>query len=661
MNKSDTTSGDTVISARQLIKTYKGKVKALDGLDLDVSRGDLFGLVGPDGAGKSTALKILAGVLAATSGEALLFGKPVEQARHLIGYVPQNCALYPELTVDESLAYEAGLHNVAEDVFQKLRQTHLERMGLARFGNRLTAKLSGGMRQNLALCCALVSQPKLILLDEPTTGLDPIARRELWQTLIALTEEGVTTVIATPFLDEAERCSRVALMYQGKVHQCGSPKELQADLGLRRLQVNIENIDEISKKISLSDNIVDVFPFGDHIEVLAKDSAAALSQIESVAGANQLTSHESAPTMENVFVMRLRQLGLKEIEAPPFKATEHRVESATSNSATNNSAASNSAILAEKLVKRYDDFTAVDNLSLDIKYGEIYGLLGANGAGKTTTIKMLCGLLAPTSGQVSLAGESSNLRSRDVRRKVGYMSQKFTLYEGLTVLENLEFYASIYELPRAARKPQIEWGLAACGLAHMANSLVGMLPLGWKQRVAFAAAVMHDPRVIFLDEPTAGVDPLARRQIWRTIRDFAKRGAAILVTTHYLDEAEYCNRLSFVSASKMVAEGTPSAIKADHDGELFEVICNQPDQSQRIFRALSQQLEPWRVSLFGTALHVLLDSSPNGSHIDMSQLISVLEREGLQEQEIRPIKFSLEDAFIEKVQQRSTSVPGGRA
>lgn len=279
MNKSDTTSGDTVISARQLIKTYKGKVKALDGLDLDVSKGDLFGLVGPDGAGKSTALKILAGVLAATSGEALLFGKPVEQARHLIGYVPQNCALYPELTVDESLAYEAGLHNVAEDVFQKLRQTHLERMGLARFGNRLTAKLSGGMRQNLALCCALVSQPKLILLDEPTTGLDPIARRELWQTLIALTEEGVTTVIATPFLDEAERCSRVALMYQGKVHQCGSPKELQADLGLRRLQVNIENIDEISKKIALSDNIVDVFPFGYHIEVLAKDSAAALSQI----------------------------------------------------------------------------------------------------------------------------------------------------------------------------------------------------------------------------------------------------------------------------------------------------------------------------------------------------------------------------------------------
>ncbi|CAN5390469.1 ATP-binding cassette domain-containing protein [soil metagenome] len=565
MNKSDSVNSELVVAARQLIKTYKGGVKALDGFDLEVAKGDLFGLVGPDGAGKSTALKILAGVLPADSGDALLFGKSIEQGRRLIGYVPQNCALYPELTVDESLAYEAGLHNVPEEVFQKLRQTHLERMGLSRFGGRLTSKLSGGMRQNLALCCALVSQPKLILLDEPTTGLDPIARRELWQTLLSLTEEGVTTIIATPFLDEAERCSRVALMYQGKVHECGPPKQLQEALGLRRLHITIKSasdnngfvIDEISKKIALSDNIIDVYPFGDHLEILAKDASAALNQVKEVAGVHQSASldcAESAPSMENVFVMRLRQLGLKELATPPFVSASSAAESKSSGS----------AITAQNLIKRFDDFTAVDSLNLDIKYGEIYGLLGANGAGKTTTIKMLCGLLAPTSGQVALAGESSDLRSRDVRRKVGYMSQKFTLYEGLTILENLEFYAGISELPMAKRKQQVAWGLASCGLADMANSLVGSLPLGWKQRVAFSAAVMHDPRVIFLDEPTAGVDPLARRQIWRTIRDFAQRGAAVLVTTHYLDEAEYCNRLSFVSASKMVAEGTPTAIKAGH-------------------------------------------------------------------------------------------------
>lgn len=634
---------EVVVSARQLCKNYKG-VKALDGLDLEVGRGDLFGLVGPDGAGKSTALKILAGVLKASAGEAQVFGKSASAARSLVGFVPQNCALYPELTVDESLAYEAGLHRVADDVFQKLRQKHLERMGLAQFGSRLTSKLSGGMRQNLALCCALVSQPKLILLDEPTTGLDPIARRELWQTLVSLAEEGVTTIIATPFLDEAERCSRIALMYQGKIHQSGTPEELQESLALRRLTITINTLSEqssgsqisaLSEKIALSDNIVDIYPFGDHIEVLAKDGPAALNQIESASGAGKLNCHESTPTMENVFVMRLRALGLKELIPPAFPPVNSNLNSAAT-----------SAIRATNLVKRYGDFTAVDDLSLDIKYGEIYGLLGANGAGKTTTIKMLCGLLAPTAGQVSLAGESGSLRSRDLRRKIGYMSQKFTLYDGLTVAENLEFYSAIYELPRARRKQQLDWALATCGLAHMASSLVGSLPLGWKQRIAFGAAVMHDPQVIFLDEPTAGVDPLARRQIWRSIRDFAKRGAAILVTTHYLDEAEYCNRLCFVSASRMVTEGTPTAIKSQHSGELFELVCDHAGQTQKAFAALATELEPWRISIFGKALHVLLDDS----QADLPKVRALLSSSGLATVELRAIKFSLEDAFIAKVQ-----------
>ncbi len=648
-----------VVAVHQLFKTYKGGVKALDGLDLEVNKGDLFGLVGPDGAGKSTALKILAGVLKASGGEALVFDRPASAARSLVGFVPQNCALYPELTVDESLAYEAGLHNVAPDVFQKLRQKHLKRMGLAPFGDRLSSKLSGGMRQNLALCCALVSQPQLILLDEPTTGLDPIARRELWQTLVALAEDGVTTIIATPFLDEAERCTRIALMYQGKIHQSGSPQELQSALALRRLEITLPStnsednnglkIGELSEKIALSDNIVDVYPFGDHIEVLAKDAMAALTQIENASGVDQLNCHESSPTMENVFVMRLRELGLKELTPPQFPV----VRSPVINKSEQNA---DSAISAQDLVKQYGDFTAVDGLSLDIKYGEIYGLLGANGAGKTTTIKMLCGLLAPTSGLVSLAGESTSLRSRELRRKIGYMSQKFTLYDGLTVAENLEFYSAIYELPRARRKQQVDWALAACGLAHMGSSLVGSLPLGWKQRIAFGAAVMHDPEVIFLDEPTAGVDPLARRQIWSSIRDFAKRGAAILVTTHYLDEAEYCNRLSFVSASKMVAEGTPTEIKSEHNGELFELVCQDASQSQKAFSALATELEPWRISVFGKALHVLLDRA----QADVPKVKALLATAGLPDVELRAIKFSLEDAFIAKVQSVNNHVGGLR-
>ncbi len=633
---------EKVISTSGLSKAYKGKVKALDGFNLEVNQGDLFGLVGPDGAGKSTALKILAGIMEASAGEATVFGEKPSAVRGQIGYVPQNCALYPELTVDESLQYEAGLHNVDRATFEKLRATHLERMGLAKFGSRLTSKLSGGMRQNLALCCALVSQPKLILLDEPTTGLDPIARRELWQTLITLTTEGVTTVIATPFLDEAERCSRIALMYEGKIHQCGSPEELQNALGLRRLEILVKGADSravsaLSDKLaSHSENIVDLYPFGDHLEILAKDGKVALEEVGSAFGddTSSLISHETTPSMENVFVMRLRELGLKEVQPPAFPALGQSREGA---------AEAGSAIKAQNLIKSFGAFKAVDDLSLDIKYGEIYGLLGANGAGKTTTIKMLCGLLSPTSGKVTLAGESSSLRSRDVRRKIGYMSQKFTLYDGLTVFENLQFYAGIYELPLSKRKQQLNWALAACGLAETRDVVVGSLPLGWKQRIAFGAAVMHDPKVIFLDEPTAGVDPLARRQLWRMIREFATRGAAILVTTHYLDEAEYCNRLSFVSASRMIAEGTPSEIKAIGDGELFEMICHRP---QEAYAALADTLEPWRISIFGKALHVYLDHGAS----DLPPVKALLEKSGLVKQEIRSIPFSLEDAFIARVQ-----------
>lgn len=721
---SDVNSGaqhKSIVQVNGLVKSFKGGAKALQDLNLNVNEGDLFGLVGPDGAGKSTTLKILAGVMEATTGEARLFGKKASEARGLIGYVPQNCALYPELTVDESLAYEAGLHNVPDDVFRELRKKYLEGMGLARFGSRLTSKLSGGMRQNLALCCALISSPKLILLDEPTTGLDPIARRELWQTLISLTDEGVTTIIATPFLDEAERCSRIALMYEGKIHETGSPEELQNKLGLTRLEITLgrsaeladrqqqqlqlqqqqrqpgsgandtanESVSKSKNDMALADltealsgsigessNIVDLYPFGDHLEVLAKDSAAALKEVNAAyKGSAELRHHEDTPSLENVFVMRLRELGLTEVTPPPFPQLRGGADSknasdskdvpdskdasdskdvSDSKDASNikdaNSPASEdisvtrqkSAIKAENLIKKFGDFAAVNDISLDIKYGEIYGLLGANGAGKTTTIKMLCGLLAPTSGKVTLAGESGSLRSRDVRRKIGYMSQKFTLYDGLTVDENLEFYAGIYELARSKRKQQLDWAIAACGLGDMRNEVVGKLPLGWKQRIAFSAAVMHDPEVIFLDEPTAGVDPLARRQLWRTIREFATRGAAILVTTHYLDEAEYCNRLSFVSASRMVVEGTPSEIKAGQTGKLFEVTSADP---QKTFNLLADEYEPWRLSIFGRALHILLDDEG-----DIKRVEEIINKGGVSVKNSRSIPFSLEDAFIAKVQ-----------
>jgi len=278
-----------------------------------------------------------------------------------------------------------------------------------------------------------------------------------------------------------------------------------------------------------------------------------------------------------------------------------------------------------------------------VHYGEIFGLLGANGAGKTTVIKMLCGLLQPTSGQVTLAGETGNLRSRKVRKKLGYMSQKFTLYDGLTVKENLEFYASIYEIPRKNRKEKVDWAMAACNLGELKDRLVGRLPLGWKQRIAFGASVMHEPEILFLDEPTAGVDPIARRQLWSLIRDFARSGTAVLVTTHYLAEAEYCNQLAMMADSQVLVQGSPNEIKRDHKGGLIEI---SGERAREAYQALGERLEPWRLTLANGKLRVLLDDPES----DLPSLKSMLDQAGIRIGTTQSVPFSLEDAFIALVQ-----------
>jgi ABC-2 type transport system ATP-binding protein len=288
-------------------------------------------------------------------------------------------------------------------------------------------------------------------------------------------------------------------------------------------------------------------------------------------------------------------------------------------------------------------FEAVKNVNLEIHYGEIYGLLGANGAGKTTTIKMLCGLLAPSKGKISLAGQMQNLRSSALRQKIGYMSQKFTLYDDLTIIQNLEFYCGIYNVPTRLRQRQIDWVLATCDLVGKENLLTGQLPGGWKQRVAFGASVMHQPEILFLDEPTSGVDPLARRQFWRLINEFARSGTAVLVTTHYLEEAEQCNRMGFMVAGEVVAQGSPSQIKAEQSGELIEIVLNNTQIGANI---LKNHLAAWRVSIFGDRLHVAIEQP----EIEIPQLRSVLQAGNVIIHSLRNIPFSLEDAFINIVQ-----------
>lgn len=620
-----------LIQVVNLQKNY-GNFAAVRGINFQVYPGEIFGLIGPDGAGKTSTFHILGGVMEASGGYVDLEGKKPRHARQTIGYLTQQFSLYLDLSIEENLRYVANLRQVDEADFQARRDKYLTLMNLNRVSDRLAGQLSGGMKQKLALCCALVSRPQILLLDEPTTGVDPVSRREFWDVLATLAREGITIVVATPYLDEAERCHRIALMYEGQIHEIGTLSQLRQRLGLQRLEIRSPNIAATEARIlPLIDgqNINDMQMFGDRLDVLTSNPEQATTIIKTAID-NLTDIHPSEATLENVFVTRLRQQG----SDPPFLPLP-RTKSEEINTGI--------AIDARDLRKTFGNFRAVKGVTLTIDYGEIYGLLGANGAGKTTTIKMLCGLLSASGGDISLARRSQDLRNPDLRRQIGYMSQKFTLYDDLSVLENLEFYCGVYGVPQRYRRQKIDWVLETVGLVGREKMLTGRLPGGWKQRVAFGASVMHEPEILFLDEPTSGVDPLARRQFWRLINDLARQGTAVLVTTHYLEEAEQCNRLGFMVAGEVVSQGSPSQIKAAQPGQLIEF---RLDRVQNAAEILKTRLQPWRVSIFGDRLHLTLDHPDR----EIPELKKMLIHAGIQVQSFRPIPFSLEDAFISVVQ-----------
>jgi ABC-2 type transport system ATP-binding protein len=631
-----------VIRVVGLTKNY-GNFTAVHGIDFEVYAGEIFGLIGPDGAGKTTTFHILGGLMEASGGEIDVLGKPPRNARFSIGYLTQQFSLYLDLSLDENLRYSAGLHQVSENDFQQRKARYLQLMGLNQIGDRLAGQLSGGMKQKLALCCALVSQPQILLLDEPTTGVDPVSRREFWDVLAALADEGMTIVVATPYLDEAERCNRIALMYEGQISEVGTLPQLRQNLGLQRLELRTADINRTEQLLlamthDQTSGIFDVQTFGDRIDVLVKDVSRDADRVRQILIQNQLSLHSLEPadvTLENVFVARLRQQGSEPafVEFPRFQPSRLTVAGEQQKV----------AIGASNLCKVFGSFQAVKNLDLEIRYGEIYGLLGANGAGKTTAIKILCGLVEATSGEMKLAGQSQNLRDSSIRRRIGYMSQKFTLYDDLSVVENLEFYCGVYGVSPKLRRAKIDWVLATCGLLGQEKMLTGKLPGGWKQRVAFGASVMHEPEILFLDEPTSGVDPLARRQFWRLINDFARQGTAVLITTHYLEEAEQCNRMGFMVAGELVLQGSPGEVKASQPGQLLEL---RVDSTQQASNLLKHHLESWRVSIFGDRLHIVLDNPDR----DLPEVQTFLEASQIQIQSARSIPFSLEDAFISVVQ-----------
>ena len=474
------------------ISKHYGKVQALCDVSFSVGKGEVFGLIGPDGAGKTSMYRILCSLLLPDAGTATVDGYDVvsqmKEIRKRVGYMPGKFSLYQDLTVEENLKFFATLFKTTvEENYDSIKAIYSQ---LERFKNRRAGALSGGMKQKLALCCALVHQPSVLFLDEPTTGVDPVSRTEFWEILAQLKARDITIVASTPYLDEVRSCERVAFLSEGIIRGIGTPEEILTEF--------------------------------------------------------------------------------RDVFNPP--SIEHEGSNKVGNEAEN-------VIEVEHLVKAFGTFRAVDDISFTVKKGEIFGFLGANGAGKTTAMHMLTGLNQPTSGTGRVVGFDIRTEYEEIKKHIGYMSQKFSLYEDLTVAENISLFAGIYGMQDDEIRHKTDALLQRLNFAEHRNTLVSNLPLGWKQKLAFSVSIFHEPGVVFLDEPTGGVDPATRRQFWELIYDAAERGITVFVTTHYMDEAEYCDRISIMVDGKIKALGTPDELKRN---------LNQPDMNH-VFTYLARQ------------------------------------------------------------------------
>lgn len=543
-----------LVQADEVTKRFPSALRpAISELTWQVEPGRVTGLVGPDGAGKTTLMRLLAGLMLPTSGRITVCGfdtvTELPGIRRAVSYMPQRFGLYEDLTVQENLTLYADLRSVVGAERAAAFERLLRFTDLARFTGRLAGKLSGGMKQKLGLACALIQTPELLLLDEPSVGVDPISRRELWQMVYDLVDQGIGVVWSTAYLDEAERCASVLLLNEGEALFSGPPDELTGRLEGRSFL--IQHLGGERRKaltrVLAEPGVVDAVIQGSSVRVVVASAeqppdVAALG----VAAAELKSVH---PRFEDAFVDLLG--GGPKGQSPLAGAGRQ----------PGTSAVQDVVVEASGLTKRFGLFTAADNISFQIHRGEIFGLLGPNGAGKSTTFKMMCGLLKPTSGSARVAGYDLYRAGGAARRQLGYMAQKFSLYGDLSVRQNLDFFAGVYGLSRVDRSQATARMIAAFGLGPYLDGNAGDMPLGFKQRLALACALMHRPPVLFLDEPTSGVDPLTRREFWSHINAMVEQGVTVMVTTHFLDEAEYCDRIGLVYQGRVIAEGSPDDLK----------------------------------------------------------------------------------------------------
>ena len=533
-------------------------VRALQSVDISIQVGKVTGLIGPDGAGKTTLMRLAAGLLRPDEGsihalDINVVEQPLE-VQSLVGYMPQRFGLYEDLSVQENLDLYADLQGVAKAERSARYQELMHMTGLAPFTRRLAGRLSGGMKQKLGLACTLVRPPPLLLLDEPTVGVDPVSRRELWSIVYRqVKEQGMSVLLSTAYLDEAARCHEVILMHEGKRLGQGSPESFSEPMRGRTFRVTASGLGKrtLQTRLSAVPGIVDAIIEGEQVRVVT--ATPGLPDLSAVsADSDALHTQPADPIFEDAFITRLK--GDQASDRTPLVSESRQAAIAISEN--------DAVIEVRDLQRRFGDFYAVKGVSFSVQRGEIFGLLGANGAGKSTTFRMLCGLLPVSAGEVHVAGLDLRHAAARVRGRLGYMAQRFSLYVDLSVRQNLRFFASAYGLDRVRSRQRIAWALEAFELADYANASSRDLPLGFKQRLAMAAALMHEPDILFLDEPTSGVDPLARREFWQRINALAESGVTVLVTTHFMDEANYCDRLVIMAEGEVLAKGTPADMKA---------------------------------------------------------------------------------------------------
>ncbi len=539
---------ETLVSIQNLSKRFGPKMPlVLENIAADIPKGQIVGLVGPDGAGKTTLIRLIAALLLPTSGSISIQGKDTVQdpeSVHLnTGYMPQKFGLYEDLTVQQNLDLYADLRDCSGEKKKETFERLLSFTGLKPFTQRLAGALSGGMKQKLGLACTMITKPALLILDEPSVGVDPFSRRELWKMIDDLLKQDVSILWSTAYLDEAERCHSVLLLDKGKLVYTGTPDGLTKQVEgrvFKAVAADGERRKFLRAALRCS-NVTDGALQGNDVRLVFK--ANEPTTIEN----SDLPLEPTAPRFEDAFIELLGggpggESALAD-KTPLCPENDHP------------------PVVAHELTKRYGSFTAVDNISFSVKHGEIFGLLGPNGAGKSTTFKMLCGLSHPTAGQALVNHLNVQETPAQARAQIGYMAQKFSLYGLLSVRQNLEFFSGIYNLRHKQQKSAIDEMVQTFALEPYLDTSAGSLPLGFKQRLSLACATMHHPPVLFLDEPTSGVDPRVRREFWNHINGLVEKGVTVLISTHFMDEAQYCDRIALIYRGKIVRLDTPDALR----------------------------------------------------------------------------------------------------